>query len=128
MFQKQGIRTYLNDELRIVIPNCNHVCIRENSANYPVMLAPDTFVYVVTNESDTVERARGQVGQLENLVHADLASAISPSTASTPVKHVRGIEKQLRHTHPNCRAFMIGGARKPSTKQPTTRQFSYYGE
>eukprot|EP00965_Chrysotila_dentata_P051701 1716020-Pleurochrysis_carterae.AAC.2 len=23
---------------------------------------------------------------------------------------------------------MIGGARKPSTKQPTTRQYSYYGE
>eukprot|EP00959_Pyramimonas_sp_CCMP1952_P310052 6488516-Pyramimonas_sp.AAC.1 len=23
---------------------------------------------------------------------------------------------------------MIGGARKPSTKQPTSRQFSYYGE
>eukprot|EP00965_Chrysotila_dentata_P047862 1587606-Pleurochrysis_carterae.AAC.1 len=35
---------------------------------------------------------------------------------------------QLRHTRPNCRACMIGGARKPSTKQPTLRQFSYYGE
>eukprot|EP00965_Chrysotila_dentata_P090059 2972208-Pleurochrysis_carterae.AAC.1 len=119
MFQKQGIRTYLNDELRIVIPNDNHVCIRENSANYPVMLASDTFVYVVTNESDTVERARGQVGQFENLVHADLASAISPSIASTLLSNT--CKKQLRHTHPNCRARMIGGARKPSTKQPTSR-------
>eukprot|EP00965_Chrysotila_dentata_P060981 2020421-Pleurochrysis_carterae.AAC.1 len=34
MFQKQEIRTYLNDELRIVLPNDNHVRIRENSTNY----------------------------------------------------------------------------------------------
>eukprot|EP00965_Chrysotila_dentata_P172403 5689158-Pleurochrysis_carterae.AAC.1 len=44
------------------------------------------------------------------------------------VKDVRGIEKQLRHTHSNCRACMIGGARKLSTKQPTFRQFSYNGQ
>eukprot|EP00965_Chrysotila_dentata_P025375 843227-Pleurochrysis_carterae.AAC.1 len=60
MFQKQGIRTYLTDELRFVLPNDNHVCIRENSTNYTVTLASDTVVYVVTGESDTVERARGK--------------------------------------------------------------------
>eukprot|EP00965_Chrysotila_dentata_P179218 5918762-Pleurochrysis_carterae.AAC.1 len=66
MFQKQGIRTYLNDELHIVfVRNDNHVRIRENSTNYTVMLASDTFVYAVTGENDTVERARGQVGQFD---------------------------------------------------------------
>eukprot|EP00965_Chrysotila_dentata_P092817 3064866-Pleurochrysis_carterae.AAC.1 len=43
------------------------------------------------------------------------------------VKHVRGIERPLRHTYLTCRACMMGGTRKPSTKQPTSRQFSYYG-
>eukprot|EP00965_Chrysotila_dentata_P042813 1421126-Pleurochrysis_carterae.AAC.1 len=65
MFQKQGIRTYLNDELRPVLPNDNYVRIRENFANYTVTLASDTFVYAVTGENDTVERARGQVGQFD---------------------------------------------------------------
>eukprot|EP00965_Chrysotila_dentata_P152514 5040429-Pleurochrysis_carterae.AAC.1 len=60
MFQKQGIRTYLNDELRLVLPNDNHVRIRKNSTNYTVTLASDTFVNAVTGENDTVERARGQ--------------------------------------------------------------------
>eukprot|EP00965_Chrysotila_dentata_P148872 4916357-Pleurochrysis_carterae.AAC.1 len=72
MLQKQGIRTYLNDELQIVLPNDNHVRIRKNSANYTVTLASDTLVYVVTNESDTVERAWVQVGQFGKLVHARL--------------------------------------------------------
>eukprot|EP00965_Chrysotila_dentata_P028594 950606-Pleurochrysis_carterae.AAC.1 len=44
------------------------------------------------------------------------------------VKLGRGIERQLRHTHPNCRACIIGSAREPSTKLPTTRQYFYYGE
>eukprot|EP00965_Chrysotila_dentata_P048625 1612788-Pleurochrysis_carterae.AAC.1 len=60
MFQKQGIRTYLNDELRLVLPIDNHVRIRENSTNYTVTLASDTFVYAVPGENDSVERARGQ--------------------------------------------------------------------
>eukprot|EP00965_Chrysotila_dentata_P096532 3190149-Pleurochrysis_carterae.AAC.1 len=29
IFQKQGIRAYLNDDLRLVLPNENHVRIRE---------------------------------------------------------------------------------------------------
>eukprot|EP00965_Chrysotila_dentata_P063503 2104342-Pleurochrysis_carterae.AAC.1 len=53
MFEKQGIRTYLNDELRLVLPNDNHVRIRESSTNYTVMLTSDTFVYAVTGENDT---------------------------------------------------------------------------
>eukprot|EP00965_Chrysotila_dentata_P005991 196460-Pleurochrysis_carterae.AAC.1 len=70
MFQKQGMisaATYLNDELRFVLPHDNHVRIRENSTNYTVTLvAADTFVYAVTGENDTVERAtRGQIGQFD---------------------------------------------------------------
>eukprot|EP00965_Chrysotila_dentata_P020969 694652-Pleurochrysis_carterae.AAC.1 len=60
MFQKQGIRTYLDDELRLVLPNDNRVRIREKSTNYTVTLAFDTFVYAVTGKNDSVERARGQ--------------------------------------------------------------------
>eukprot|EP00965_Chrysotila_dentata_P151691 5013341-Pleurochrysis_carterae.AAC.1 len=76
MLQKQGIRTYLNDELRLALPNDNHVRIHENSTNYTVTLVSDTFVYAVTGENDLVERAKGQVGRFdvpfENLVHACL--------------------------------------------------------
>eukprot|EP00965_Chrysotila_dentata_P050269 1665504-Pleurochrysis_carterae.AAC.1 len=43
VFQNQGIRTYLNDELRVVLPNDNHVRIRKYSTNYTVTLASDTF-------------------------------------------------------------------------------------
>eukprot|EP00965_Chrysotila_dentata_P087732 2896812-Pleurochrysis_carterae.AAC.2 len=127
-FQKQGIRTYLNDELRLVLPSDHHVRIRETSAN--VTLSSDkNFVFAMTNEIDTVERAKGQVGQFqfEKLVHARLGHfSIDRITAS--VNHVRGIEKQLHHAHPSCRACMIGGTRKPFTKRPTSRQFCYYGE
>eukprot|EP00965_Chrysotila_dentata_P079633 2626424-Pleurochrysis_carterae.AAC.1 len=67
MFQKQGIRTYLNDELHLVLPSDHHVRIRETFANYRVPLSSDeNFVCAMTNEIDTVERARGQVGQLES--------------------------------------------------------------
>eukprot|EP00965_Chrysotila_dentata_P083563 2757055-Pleurochrysis_carterae.AAC.1 len=65
MFQKQGIRTYLNDELRLLLLNDNHVRIRKNSTHYTVSLASDTFVYAVAGKNDTVERARGQVGQFD---------------------------------------------------------------
>eukprot|EP00965_Chrysotila_dentata_P256404 6212527-Pleurochrysis_carterae.AAC.2 len=99
--------------------------------NYTITLASDTFVYAVTGEIDTVKRARGQVGQFdeqfENLVHARLGH-FSIDHINASVKHVRGIERQLCRTHPSCRACMIGGARKPSTKFSATRQYSYYGE
>eukprot|EP00965_Chrysotila_dentata_P123905 4095547-Pleurochrysis_carterae.AAC.1 len=65
--------------------------------------------------------------QFENLVYARLGR-FSINRINASVKHVRGIEKLLCNTHPNCRACMIGGTRKPSTKQPTSRQFSYCGE
>eukprot|EP00965_Chrysotila_dentata_P009847 321359-Pleurochrysis_carterae.AAC.3 len=63
MFKMQGIRTYLKDKLRLVPPNDNHVRIRKTTANHNISLSTDKFVYVVTGENDTVERARGQVGQ-----------------------------------------------------------------
>eukprot|EP00965_Chrysotila_dentata_P046919 1557461-Pleurochrysis_carterae.AAC.1 len=101
MFQKQGTRTYLNDELRLVLPNDNHVCIREISTNYIVTLASDTFVYAVTGENNTVERMRGQVGQFDgqfkDLVHARLGH-FSIDRINASVKHVRDIERQLRRT------------------------------
>eukprot|EP00965_Chrysotila_dentata_P094992 3140939-Pleurochrysis_carterae.AAC.4 len=66
MFQKQGIHIYLNDELLLVLPSDHHVRIRESSANYSVTLSSDkNFVCAMTNEIDTVERARGQIGQYE---------------------------------------------------------------
>eukprot|EP00965_Chrysotila_dentata_P067424 2231323-Pleurochrysis_carterae.AAC.1 len=67
------------------------------------------------------------MGNSKILIHARLGH-FSIDRINASVKQVRGIEKQLRHTHPNWRACMIGGACKPSTKQPTSRQFSYYGE
>eukprot|EP00965_Chrysotila_dentata_P049439 1639094-Pleurochrysis_carterae.AAC.1 len=129
MFQKQGIRTYLNDELRLlVLPSDHHVRIRETFANYTVTLSSDrNFVCAMTNEIDSVERARGQVGQFKILVHARLGN-VSIDRINASVNHVRGIEKLLHHAHPNCRACMIRGARKASTKRSTSRQYSYYGE
>eukprot|EP00965_Chrysotila_dentata_P224457 6194188-Pleurochrysis_carterae.AAC.4 len=58
---KQGIRTYLKEELRLVLPNDNYVRIRETTAKYTVTLASDTLVYVVTNENNMrlYERAKG---------------------------------------------------------------------
>eukprot|EP00965_Chrysotila_dentata_P080343 2650602-Pleurochrysis_carterae.AAC.2 len=38
------------------------------------------------------------------------------------------MKKQLRHTHINGRACIIGGTRKPSTKRPTSRHYSHYGK
>eukprot|EP00965_Chrysotila_dentata_P107581 3554442-Pleurochrysis_carterae.AAC.1 len=67
-------------------------------------------------------------GQFKILFRARLGH-FSIDRTNASVQNVRGIEKQLRHDHPNCRTCMIGaGARKPSTKQPTLRRFSYYGE
>eukprot|EP00965_Chrysotila_dentata_P215716 6188944-Pleurochrysis_carterae.AAC.3 len=91
MFQKQGICTYLIDELRPVLPNNNHVRIREISANYSVMLSSDIVVYVVTNENTTIERAKGQVGQFESLVHAPLGH-FSIDNINACANHARGIE------------------------------------
>eukprot|EP00965_Chrysotila_dentata_P126015 4164681-Pleurochrysis_carterae.AAC.2 len=46
MLQNQGIRTYLNNELRpLVLSNDNHVRIRETIANSTVALASDTLLY-----------------------------------------------------------------------------------
>eukprot|EP00965_Chrysotila_dentata_P152268 5031943-Pleurochrysis_carterae.AAC.1 len=84
----------------------------------------------MTNKIDTVECARGHVGQLqfENLVHARLGY-FSIECINLSINLVRGIDKQLRLAHPNCRAcILIGGTRKPFTKRPTTRQYSYYGK
>eukprot|EP00965_Chrysotila_dentata_P131229 4338329-Pleurochrysis_carterae.AAC.1 len=61
----QGIRTYLDDKLRLVLPSNNHVRIRENSKNNTVTLAFDTFLCALSGENDTVERAKGQVGQFD---------------------------------------------------------------
>eukprot|EP00965_Chrysotila_dentata_P104378 3446726-Pleurochrysis_carterae.AAC.2 len=61
------------------------------TANYTVTLVSDTLVYVVTNESDTVVRAMGQVGQVENLVHACLGH-FSIDRINASVDHGRGIE------------------------------------
>eukprot|EP00965_Chrysotila_dentata_P195991 6177319-Pleurochrysis_carterae.AAC.1 len=87
MFQQQGIRTYLNDELLLVLPNDIHVRIRESSTNYTATLASDTLVYAVAGENDTVERAKGQVGQFDghrsSKISSTLALAIYPSIAST---------------------------------------------
>eukprot|EP00965_Chrysotila_dentata_P162418 5364299-Pleurochrysis_carterae.AAC.1 len=88
MLQKQGIRTYLNDELRLVFQNDHHVHTRENFANYTVRLVSDLLVYMVTNENDTVERAMGQEGRFKQLVHARLGHfSIKRINASN--KHVR---------------------------------------
>eukprot|EP00965_Chrysotila_dentata_P082441 2721305-Pleurochrysis_carterae.AAC.1 len=72
---------------------------------------------------------RGKLGNsaIQKSCHARLGH-FSIDRINVSVKHIRGIKKHLRHTHPNCRACMIGGARKQSTKQPISRQFSYYGK
>eukprot|EP00965_Chrysotila_dentata_P012280 403467-Pleurochrysis_carterae.AAC.1 len=96
MFQKQGVRTYLNDELHLVLPNDNHVRIPENSTNSTVTLASDTFVYAVIGKNDTIERARGQVGQSAmgtSKVLSTLASAISPPIASTLPSNTCAVSK-----------------------------------
>eukprot|EP00965_Chrysotila_dentata_P191285 6174418-Pleurochrysis_carterae.AAC.1 len=97
MFQKQGIRTYLNDELRLVLLNDNHVRIREScSTNCTAALASDTFVYAVTGKNDTVELLRGQVGQFDGRfekILSTLASAISPLIASISPSNTCAVSK-----------------------------------
>eukprot|EP00965_Chrysotila_dentata_P238771 6202708-Pleurochrysis_carterae.AAC.2 len=109
-FQKQGIRTYLNDEHCLVLPNDNHVRIRKTSANYTAKISLDTVVYVVTNDNDAVKRAMWQVGQFESLVTARLGR-FPIDVINASVNHLRSIKKQLRHTRPYCCTRKIGGAR-----------------
>eukprot|EP00965_Chrysotila_dentata_P061573 2038622-Pleurochrysis_carterae.AAC.1 len=45
MFKMQGIRTYLNNELHLVLSNDNQVRIRETTAKNTITLSTDTFVY-----------------------------------------------------------------------------------
>eukprot|EP00965_Chrysotila_dentata_P090421 2983275-Pleurochrysis_carterae.AAC.1 len=76
MFQKQAIRICLNDELRLLLRHDNHVRFGENSTNYSVTLASETFMYAVTGENDTVDYARGQVGQFDG--HFEKSCSRSP--------------------------------------------------
>eukprot|EP00965_Chrysotila_dentata_P064531 2139777-Pleurochrysis_carterae.AAC.1 len=63
------------------------VRIRETTANYTITLFTDTFVCAVSGENDTVERARGQVGQFENLLYARLGH-FSIDRINASVNHV----------------------------------------
>eukprot|EP00965_Chrysotila_dentata_P154675 5110974-Pleurochrysis_carterae.AAC.2 len=99
MLKMQGIRTYLNDEVRHVLPNGNHVRIRKTTAKYTITLSTYTSVHAVTltGENDTVERGRGRRidGQFKNVLHARLGH-LAIDCINAFVKQVRGIEEQLR--------------------------------
>eukprot|EP00965_Chrysotila_dentata_P262574 6214611-Pleurochrysis_carterae.AAC.3 len=86
----------------------------------------------MNGDNDSVERARGQVGQFDgqfkNVVHARHDHFSHRSHQRFFCQTCALIEKQLRHTHLDCCTCMIDGARKSSKKWPTSRQYSYHGE
>lgn len=128
IFREQGIRTYLNDELRLVLPDARHVRIRETATNYSLRTcACDDTAFAVSAEKPRGKQGERAGGHDTDLIHARLAH-FSIDRINMTVGHAHGLDTRFPASAKPCRSCQLAGATKPPTKRPTQRTYDHYGE
>ena len=125
LFKDQQVRTYFNDELRLVLPDSRHIRIHETPTNYILRLAEPPLLSAFNAQ---VERARGPSSIPKTRpapVHARLAH-FSYERINDSIGKVKGLSKRLQKE--SCDACFRGGSHKPPTQKSTQRRYAYFGE